>query len=116
MQVPWGRKELAIGLFSWAVSFVAVGIVLVPIIGFAAGVKVRMMPQMHHDRTCIDMTGSVDLMNPFHAGLQVFDVVRQIFLCLTQSGTVQRHGALPWHSPSHRLVAAVLAVLTFLCR
>ena len=40
-QVPWGRKELAIGLFSWAISFVAVGIVLVPIIGFAAGVKVR---------------------------------------------------------------------------
>lgn len=40
MQVPWGRKELAIGLFSWAISFVAVGIVLVPIIGFAAGVKV----------------------------------------------------------------------------
>lgn len=38
-QVPWGRKELAIGLFSWAISFVAVGIVLVPIIGFAAGVK-----------------------------------------------------------------------------
>ena len=41
MQVPWGRKELAVGLFSWAVSFVAVGIVLVPIIGFAAGVQVR---------------------------------------------------------------------------
>lgn len=41
MQVPWGRKELAIGLFSWAISFVAVGIVLVPIIGFVAGVKVR---------------------------------------------------------------------------
>ncbi|KAL0021285.1 hypothetical protein WJX79_008046 [Trebouxia sp. C0005] len=38
-QVPWGRKELAIGLLSWAISFVAVGIVLVPIIGFAAGVK-----------------------------------------------------------------------------
>lgn len=45
MQVPWGRKELAIGLFSWAVSFVAVGIVLVPIIGFAAGVKVIHSPQ-----------------------------------------------------------------------
>lgn len=43
MQVPWGRKELAIGLFSWAVSFIAVGIVLVPIIGFAAGVQVRFM-------------------------------------------------------------------------
>ncbi|KAL3138232.1 hypothetical protein ABBQ32_006052 [Trebouxia sp. C0010 RCD-2024] len=38
-QVPWGRKELAIGLFSWAISFVAVGIVLVPVIGFVAGVK-----------------------------------------------------------------------------
>ena len=45
LQVPWGRKELAVGLVSWAVSFVAVGIVLVPIIGFAAGVKVRFTMQ-----------------------------------------------------------------------
>lgn len=52
MQVPWGRKELAVGLFSWAISFVAVGIVLVPIIGFVAGVKVRLFRSL----TCITAT------------------------------------------------------------
>lgn len=88
MQVPWGRKELAIGLFSWAISFVAVGIVLVPIIGFAAGVQVRITPQMYHDRPCTDMTGLINLMQTFHAGLQVLNVIRQVLLCLTQSGTV----------------------------
>ena len=53
MQVPWGRKELAVGLFSWAISFVAVGIVLVPIIGFVAGVKVSYFSSrnLHHTAT-----------------------------------------------------------------
>ena len=30
MQVPWGRKELAIGMISWGLSFIAVGLLVVP--------------------------------------------------------------------------------------
>lgn len=39
-KVPWGRKELAVGLIAWAVSFVAVGLLLVPLLGAAGGLKV----------------------------------------------------------------------------
>lgn len=39
-EVPWGRKELAVGLVAWAFSFVAVGLLLVPLLGAAGGLKV----------------------------------------------------------------------------
>lgn len=38
-EVPWGRKELFLGLFAWAGSFVAVGLVFVPLLGYAAGIQ-----------------------------------------------------------------------------
>lgn len=73
MQVPWGRKELAIGLFSWAISFVAVGIVLVPVIGFVAGVKVRCFSSLICDAAT--QPPESDNLSCCHAGLQVLDVV-----------------------------------------
>lgn len=55
MQVPWGRKELAIGMISWGLSFVAVGLLVVPLTAAATGVRVSRhawAPRLAHRLLC----------------------------------------------------------------
>lgn len=40
-QVPWGGKELALGMVGWAVTFVAVGLAFIPVVRLLAGPEVR---------------------------------------------------------------------------
>ncbi len=41
--MPWGGKELAIGMGTWAMSFLLVGLVAAPLLVKAAGVTVRLL-------------------------------------------------------------------------
>ena len=38
--MPWGAKELTLGMVGWAVTFVLVGLTFIPVAGLAAGPKV----------------------------------------------------------------------------
>ena len=39
-QVPWGARQLVLGMGAWTVTFVAVGIYVVPLLVQATGVRV----------------------------------------------------------------------------
>ena len=39
--VPWGAKTVVGGMTLWATSFIIVGVVLLPLIGYTFGIKVR---------------------------------------------------------------------------
>ena len=39
-QVPWGARQLVLGMGAWTITFVAVGIYVVPLLVQAAGVRV----------------------------------------------------------------------------
>ena len=39
-QVPWGGKELALGMLGWVTTFVLVGLSFIPVIRLAAGPEV----------------------------------------------------------------------------
>ncbi len=56
-QVPWGGKELTIGMGAWALSFLLVGLVLAPLVVKAAGVTVRAVMMWHgHDEVLDEAT------------------------------------------------------------
>jgi hypothetical protein len=40
-QVPWGGRQLTVGLLAWASTFVAVGLLVMPLLARAVGVQVR---------------------------------------------------------------------------
>ena len=40
LQVPWGGKQVALGMVAWAASFLLVGLVVSPLVVKSAGVTV----------------------------------------------------------------------------
>lgn len=47
VQVSWGWQTLVIGMVGWIVSFLGVGLVLVPLLTYASGVKASPPPLSH---------------------------------------------------------------------
>ena len=45
--IPWGAKTVVGGMTLWATSFIIVGIVLLPLIGYTFGIEVSLDPQLH---------------------------------------------------------------------
>ena len=46
--MPWGARTVVGGMTLWAVSFLVVGVVLLPLIGYSFGIKVCRVPfQLH---------------------------------------------------------------------
>lgn len=41
LQVPWGGRQLLVGLLAWASTFVAVGLIVMPLIARGVGVQAR---------------------------------------------------------------------------
>ena len=41
LQVPWGGRQLTVGLLAWASTFVAVGLIVMPLIARGVGVQAR---------------------------------------------------------------------------